>query len=95
MSLLLEIHKPNRLMPAVNQYLATVPFDLYVLHLLQLVARHGSFTKAASGADASAITRQVQGVESRLGVLERTTRSVVVTDAGNSASRRLAAHWRS
>jgi DNA-binding transcriptional LysR family regulator len=83
---LLEIHKKNRLMHSVNQYLATAPFDIYVLHLLQLVALHGSFTKAATqaGLTQSAITRQVQGVEARLGIplFERTTRSVVVTDAG-------------
>lgn len=73
-------------MTIVNQYLATVPFDLYELHLLQLVARLGSFTRAAAqaGLTQSAITRQVQGVESRLGIplFERTTRSVTVTDAG-------------
>jgi len=73
-------------MRIVNQYLATVPFDLYALHLLQLVARHGSFTRAAAqaGLTQSAMTRQVQGVESRLGIplFERTTRSVAVTDAG-------------
>ena len=84
--MLQEIHKPNRLMLFVNQYLATVPFDLYELHLLQLVAMHGSFTRAAAqaGLTQSAITRQVQGVESRLGIplFERTTRKVAVTDAG-------------
>ena len=73
-------------MTIVHQYLATVPFDLYELHLLQLVARHGSFTRAAAeaGLTQSAITRQVQGVEARLGIplFERTTRSVIVTDAG-------------
>lgn len=73
-------------MPETHHYLATVPFDLYELHLLQLVARNGSFTKAAAqaGLTQSAITRQVQGVELRLGValFERTTRSVVVTEAG-------------
>ncbi len=73
-------------MQMVNQYLATVPFDLYELHLLQLVARHGSFTRAAreAGLTQSAITRQVQGVEARLGIplFERTTRTVAVTDAG-------------
>ena len=73
-------------MQIVNQYLATVPFDLYELHLMQLVARHGSFTRAAAqaGLTQSAITRQVQGVEARLGLplFERTTRSVIVTDAG-------------
>lgn len=79
-------------MTVVNQYLATVPFDLYELHLLQLVARHGSFTRAAgqAGLTQSAITRQVQGVEARLGLplFERTTRSVVVTDAGKFLCRK-------
>lgn len=73
-------------MSDAHEYLATVPFDLYELHLLQLVARNGSFTRAAeqAGLTQSAITRQVQGVELRLGValFERTTRSVMVTDAG-------------
>src|SRR5262245_4860799 len=73
-------------MTIVNQYLATTPFDLYELHLLQLVARLGSFTRAAvqAGLTQSAITRQVQGVEARLGIalFERTTRKVVVTEAG-------------
>ncbi len=73
-------------MTIVNQFLATVPFDLYELHLLQLVARHGSFTRAAAeaGLTQSAMTRQVQGVEARLGIplFERTTRQVRVTAAG-------------
>ena len=70
----------------MNQYLASVPFDLYELHLLQLVAKCRSFTRAAAqaGLTQSAMTRQVQGVESRLGIplFERTTRMVSVTDAG-------------
>lgn len=70
----------------MHEYLATAPFDLYELHLFQLVARHGSFTKAAeiAGLTQSAITRQIQGIESSLGVnlLERTTRSVRLTEAG-------------
>jgi DNA-binding transcriptional LysR family regulator len=69
-----------------NEYLPTTPFDLYELHLLQLVARHGSFTVAAgaAGLTQSAMTRQVQGVEVRLGVplFERTTRRVKTTPAG-------------
>lgn len=73
-------------MQMLNQFLTTVPFDLYELHLLQLVAKHGSFTRAASeaGLTQSAITRQVQGVEARLGIglFERTTRSVAATEAG-------------
>jgi DNA-binding transcriptional LysR family regulator len=70
----------------MNQYLASVPFDIDELHLLQLVARHSSFTRAAAqaGLTQSAITRQVQGVEARLGtpLFERTTRNVLITDAG-------------
>src|SRR5262249_22828197 len=69
----------------VNQYLGTVPFDLYELHLLQILARHGSFTRAAAeaGLTQSALTRQVQGVEARLGLplFVRTTRSVSLTAA--------------
>lgn len=30
----------------MNDFLATVPFDLYELSLFHLVAEHGSFTKA-------------------------------------------------
>lgn len=70
----------------VNQYLPTVPFDIYELHLFHLVAKHGSFTKAAeiAGLTQSAITRQVQGMEASLGfaLFKRTTRSVRPTSAG-------------
>lgn len=70
----------------MHEYLPTTPFDLYELHLLHLVARHGSFTRAAGevGLTQSAVTRQVQGVEQRLGVsvFERTTRRVSLTPAG-------------
>jgi DNA-binding transcriptional LysR family regulator len=70
----------------MNYYLATTPFDLYELHLFALVARHGSFTKAAeaAGLTQSAITRQIQGMENSLGVglFERTTRVVRLTEAG-------------
>ena len=73
-------------MRCMHEYLATVPFDLYELHLFHLVAKHGSFTKAAetAGLTQSAITRQIQGMESSLGLslLERTTRSVRLTEAG-------------
>ena len=69
-----------------HEFIATAPFDIYELHLLHLVAKHGSFTKAAqdAGLTQSAMTRQVQGVESRLGLalFERTTRRVKVTEAG-------------
>jgi DNA-binding transcriptional LysR family regulator len=70
----------------MNQFLSTVPFDLYELALFHLVVKHRSFTKAAevAGLTQSAITRQVQGVENSLGIqlLERTTRTVRVTPAG-------------
>jgi len=70
----------------MDEYLKTAPFDLYELHLFKLVVENGSFTKAAAivGVTQSAITRQIQGMESKLGVdlLERTTRSVRPTLAG-------------
>src|SRR5687767_14447281 len=73
-------------MQRMNQFLATVPFDLYELALFRLVVRHRSFTKAATvaGLTQSAITRQIQGIERALGVelLKRTTRSIVPTPAG-------------
>lgn len=69
-----------------NEYLATAPFDVYELYLFQLVVQHRSFTRAAelAGLTQSAITRQMQSMESSLGIdlLERTTRSVRVTPAG-------------
>ena len=69
-----------------NDYLATVPFDVYELYLFRLVVQHRSFTRAAelAGLTQSAITRQMQTMESSLGIdlLERTTRSVRVTAAG-------------
>jgi len=70
----------------MNEYLLTKPFDLYELFLFRLVVQQGSFTRAAriAGLTQSAITRQVQGIEARLGLelLERTTRSVRTTPAG-------------
>ena len=73
-------------MPAMNDFLATAPFDLYELSLFHLVVKHRSFTKAAevAGLTQSAITRQMQGMENSLGMdlLERTTRSVRLTPAG-------------
>lgn len=73
-------------MPNLHEFLKTVPFDLYELSLFQLVARERSFTKAAAaaGLTQSAITRQIQGIEQTLGLalLERTTRSVQPTPAG-------------
>ena len=69
-----------------NEYLPTSPFGITELHLLHLLARRGSFTRVASevGLTQSAVTRQIQGVESKLGValFERTTRKVTVTPAG-------------
>src|SRR6185436_16246971 len=73
-------------MPAMNEFLATGPFDLYELQLFHLVAEPQNFTKAgrAAGLTQSAITRQIRGMEDRLGVslFERTTRSVRLTAAG-------------
>src|SRR6188768_3639559 len=73
-------------MRIVNEFLAKAPFDLYELSLFNLVVKHRSFTKAAelAGLTQSAITRQMQGMENSLGIdlLERTTRSVRVTPAG-------------
>lgn len=73
-------------MLTMNQFLSTIPFDLYELALFHLVVKHRSFTKAAeiAGLTQSAITRQMQGVEHSLGIqlLERTTRNVRVTPAG-------------
>src|SRR5213594_2339817 len=73
-------------MRTMHRFLSTVPFDLYELALFHLVVKHRSFTKAAeiAGLTQSAITRQMQGVENSLGIqlLERTTRSVRVTPAG-------------
>src|SRR5580704_3805756 len=70
----------------MHEYLATTPFDLYELELFRLVVKHESFTKAAeiAGLTQSAITRQMQSMENSLGLelLERTTRSVRTTPAG-------------
>jgi DNA-binding transcriptional LysR family regulator len=73
-------------MRAMNELLAIGPFDLYELQLFHLVAEHRNFTKAgqAAGLTQSAITRQIAGMEARLGLplFERTTRSVRLTPAG-------------
>ena len=70
----------------MHQFLARVPFDIYELALFNLVVKHRSFTKAAeiAGLTQSAVTRQIQSVENNLSIklLERTTRSVRVTPAG-------------
>ncbi len=78
----------------MNQFLSTVPFDLYELALFQLIVKHRSFTKAAeiAGLTQSAITRQIQGIENNLGIrlLERTTRTVRITPAGEFLCREAA-----
>ena len=60
--------------------------DLYSLHLLRMVAKFRGFTAAAQacGLSQSALTRQVQSIESRLGikVFDRTTRAVTITEPG-------------
>lgn len=60
--------------------------DLYSLHLLKLVAKFRGFTAAskACGLSQSALTRQVQSIEARLGikVFDRTTRTVTITEPG-------------
>lgn len=67
------------------------PVDLYGLGLLRLVATHGSITRAAAaaGLTQSALTRQIQGMEQRLGtaLFDRTTRTVRLTAAGESLLR--------
>src|SRR4051812_28847236 len=73
-------------MQKMHEYLNTVPFDLYELHLFQLVADARSFTEGARRArlTQSAMTRQIRGMEKALGVdlFERTTRHVTLTAAG-------------
>lgn len=67
------------------------PLDLYGLGLLRMVAGHGSMTRAAAsaGLTQSALTRQVQGMEERLGVelFDRTTRRLRLTAAGETLLR--------
>jgi DNA-binding transcriptional LysR family regulator len=73
-------------MSKAHELIGRRAFDLYQLHLFRLVSELGSFTKAAqvSGLTQSAITRQIQGIESQLGLslFNRTTRSVTMTEAG-------------
>lgn len=70
----------------MQEYLTRKPFDLHALHLFHLVVKHRSFTRAAREArlSQSALTRQMQALESRLGValIHRTTRSMEITEAG-------------
>src|SRR5688572_31493603 len=67
------------------------PLDFYGLGLLRMVARHGSTTRAAAeaGLTQSALTRQVQGMEQRLGIslFDRTTRRLRLAPAGESLLR--------
>lgn len=69
-----------------HEFLAKRPIDLYGMHVFELVATLGSFTRASemAGLSQSAVTRQIQGIEDRLGaqLFERTTRKVHLTDAG-------------
>lgn len=73
-------------MPFMHEFPRDPGIDVYGLHLFRLVAEIGSFTRAGrlAGLTQSAITRQIQNVEARLGVplLERTTRQVRPTPAG-------------
>lgn len=69
-----------------NTPLSESDIDLYSLHLLRMVAKFRGFTAAsqACGLSQSALTRQVQSIESRLGikVFDRTTRMVTITEPG-------------
>src|SRR6478735_7525298 len=69
--------------------------DLYSLHLLRLVAKFRGFTAAskACGLSQSALTRQVQAIEARLGIklFDRTTRTVTITEPGAVLLRETAA----
>lgn len=60
--------------------------DLHSLHLLRLVAKFRGFTAAskACGLSQSALTRQIQSIEARLGIkiFDRTTRTVTITEPG-------------
>src|SRR5262245_36404192 len=77
---------PITVMRAVNEFLATGPFDLYELKLFHLVAEHRNFTRAgqAAGLTQSAITRQIQRMEEKLGLklFDRSTRHVRLTLEG-------------
>ena len=70
----------------MHEFLGDPTVDVYGLHLFRLVAEAGSFTRAGrlAGLTQSALTRQIQNLEARLGVtlLERTTRRVQPTPAG-------------
>ena len=67
--------------------------DLADLHAFVAVARHGGFRDGARarGGSASGLSEAVRRLEARLGVrlLNRTTRSVVPTEAGARLLERL------
>lgn len=70
------------------------PRDLPELAMLAAVARNGGFARAAAelGVSRSAMSHAIRSLEDRLGVrlLNRTTRSVTPTDAGERLIARLA-----
>lgn len=67
--------------------------DLYALDSFAAVARHSNFRRAAveRGVSASTLSQAVRDLEARMGVrlLNRTTRSVALTDAGAALLERL------
>ncbi|HEY0647612.1 LysR family transcriptional regulator [Phenylobacterium sp.] len=67
--------------------------DLYALDSFAAVARHRNFRRAAieRGVSASTLSQAVRELEARMGVrlLNRTTRSVALTDAGAALLERL------
>lgn len=67
--------------------------DLYALDSFSAVARHRNFRRAAveRGVSASTLSQTVRELETRMGVrlLNRTTRSVALTDAGAALLARL------
>lgn len=76
------MNEKNELMNTENE----CPLDLHALYLFRMVAESGSFTRAGkqAGLTQSAVTRQIQNLEQKLGVpvFERTTRAVRLTPAG-------------
>lgn len=70
----------------MNELTPEPEIDLYSLYLLRQVAKFRGFTAAskACGLSQSALTRQVQAIEGRLGikVFDRTTRTVTITEPG-------------
>ncbi len=70
-----------------------MPLDLGALDSFAAVARHRNFRRAAveRGVSASTLSQSLRGLEERMGVrlLNRTTRSVGLTDAGAALLERL------